>query len=419
MRRRATRRRLAVALLTGVLVAGCTGSGDEADDGDGEGEGADTVPEDAWAEGPAPSAVSTEQVHATLRVDEVTRDGTDLDLRLTVVVSDETRWHDDDLRLISDSGIELPRAQPQERVLPAFSEATVELALRDVPDVGSRVTLSALRMELPVPLPEDGQSLRWRPAPLRQVGFQDGLMRDASSVSLVPYTFRTEGMISEFTFLAMTDTHVNPTLCAGATGNRCELSDDRGTTYLYLGGEYEFPEFGHVRGTMRFAGEVPSEVRELRWRVAGYSGFMTDPAPALELPFDLPAAGDSPLQVAAGATLPAPFEVGEAITDGEGLRVDLGRMSFFEDRIQLEVTATTDEDEERLNNGVSLLRDPSGYEHALTRAGEDRVLTVTAGETIQAVLAFNGRLAPGTMSLDLVLETRGEGLTTTIAIPDS
>jgi hypothetical protein len=412
---------LAAGVASATGLAACTSGGDEATTGgDGTVEAEHAAEE--FEEGPAPAASSTEDRGIALRVDEVARDGDRLRLRLTLGTSEETLFRDhSDLRLITSAGVELARPAEQERTLPPASQVTIDVEAEGLEEATRTVTLDVRGLTVDVEVPEDGQTRRWRPAPERQVGFVDGLMRDAGPLVVVPYTFRTEGMVSELTFFAQTWRAVEPRLCEPRNITPCYLEDQDGRAYPLLGEGYEFPEYGQARGTMRFLGEIPRDVTDLRLRLDGRSGFMTIPHPSLEYAFSLPLVEDSPLRAAAEFNLPDPFDVGLRLEDeASGMVMELGEMAFAEDRIQLDVRAVGGDRGGRLNwSSNAVLRDPSGFEHRLLGPPEDRSMAIDEGETIEATLVFLGRVAPGTTQLEALLgENRGgEQLTTTIEIP--
>jgi outer membrane protein OmpA-like peptidoglycan-associated protein len=144
------------------------------------------------------------------------------------------------------------------------------------------------------------------------------------------------------------------------------------------------------------------------------------PRPDLELGFTLPRAEDTPLRVAAGDTFPEPFDVGEAIEEDGGTVIELGQMSFHEDRIQLEVTARgPDEGDRNLNwGGESALVDPSGFRHQLTGVADGGDLLVDSGGTLDATLVFLSPLAPGVDALTLEFGRREDPTRFTIELPD-
>lgn len=419
------------ALVAGSAVivlglAGCTGGGADddgledgaADDGAADGEAAD----EGFEEGPAPSVVGGGHDGVAVRVDEVTREGEALGLTFVLGTPAELAVRDHEIRILTDTGIELPSAPEQDRTLTAGALATFEVSVDGVTDTLGRVTLDVAGVSVDVPVPEDGATARWRPAPQRQVGLTDGLMRDDGPVVLVPYTVRSEGLITEITFLGISQTNTNPHLCQYKNIHPCTIEDDQGGTYPLVGSGYEFAEWGQTRGTFRFLGELPPDAERFRLTMAGASGFMTTPDPLLEYDFELPSAEDSPLRVAASDTLPDPFDVGETVVGESGLEVELGEMSFAEDRIELQVTATATDGQASLGGGpdTGLLRDTSGFVHRLLGPSEDRPITIPDGQTVEATLVFLTRVAPGTTSLELVFGRNDpEAFGTTIEVPAS
>lgn len=410
------RRTIALFAAAAVVLAGCSGSDDGASDG-GDGDGGEVAAEEAGvtvAEGPAPSSWSGDDL---VRLDQVVRDGDDVTLELTVAARTERTFRDHDVRLLTNTGIELPRPAEQERTIPAGSTASLELVASGVEEATRTLEAEVLGHAVQVELPPDGETLRFPEAPLRQVGFVDAVMRDRSPVVVRPYTVRSEGLITEVTFLGMALTTTNPDLCRYGD---CYLEDSSGRTFPRVGDWYEFPDgFGsQVRGTLRFLGELPPDETEFQLRLGGSSGFMTTPDPDLELGFSLPRAEDAPLKAAAGDTFPEPFDVDQAIEEEGGTVYELGQLSFHEDRIQLEVTATAPADVERNLNyrGESALVDPSGYRHPLTHAADGGDLMVEAG-TIEATLVFLSPLAPGVDELTLEIGARETPTRTTIELP--
>jgi hypothetical protein len=411
---------LVAGVATAIGLAACSSGGDETAEDDDTGGAPEAA--EGFEEGPAPAASDTEDRGVAVRVDEVEREGDRVRLRLTFGTSEEVRFRDrEHVRLVTNTGIELARPAEQDRTIPAASQVTIDVEADGLEETTRAVTLDVRGLSVEVPVPEDGQTLRWRPAPERQVGLVDGLLRDSAAVVMVPYTFRTEGMLSELTYFAQSMTSANAKLCEPRNIAPCYLEDQQGRVYPLLGEGYEFPEYGQVRGTMRFLGEIPPDVTDLRLRLDGRGGYTTAPNPGLEYAFTLPSAEDSPLRATAGLNLPEPFDVGLRLEDeASGMVMELGEMAFAEDRIQLEVRATGGERGGRLNwSSKAVLRDPSGFEHRLLGPPEDRNMSIDEGETIEATLVFLGRIAPGTTQLEALLgENRGgEQLTTTIEIP--
>ncbi|WP_052666425.1 OmpA family protein [Nitriliruptor alkaliphilus] len=405
-------RATALTVVLGLVLAACFG-GDGDGDGDGDGEAAE--PGVTIADGPAPSSWGSDDL---VRLDQVARDGDSVTLDLTLAARTERTFRDHDVRLITNTGIELPRPAEQDRTLPSRSTASLQLVATGIEDGTRTLQLDVLGRGLQVELPEDGEKLRFPEAPLRQAGFVDAVMRDRSPVVVQPYTVRSEGFITEVTFLALALTHTNPDLCRYGD---CELVDSSGRTYPRIGGWYEFPDaYGsQVRGTLRFLGELDPDETEFQLRLGGSSGFLTTPDANLELGFSLARAEDTPLKVAAGDTFPEAFDVGQTIEEGAGTVIELGRMSFHEDRIQVEVSASrTTEDGRNLNfRGESALVDPSGYRHPMMQAADGGDLVVESGGTLDATLVFLSPLAPGVDELTLEFARRETPTRVTIELP--
>lgn len=409
-----------MVLLAAGLLAGCVGelSLDGDDDGQSVEDGTDDEPDDGYEDGPAPSGVGSGWDGKALRVDEVTREGEVLRLQMVVANVGEDTFRDEDVRLLTDGGIELPRAAEQERTLPARSRTEVELEVSGLTEDVGRLQLDAVDVSIEVPMPEDGQTLRWRPAPLRQTGFVDGVVRDASFLETNVYTFRTEGMISEVTYLVTNASNVNPALCTYRNINACYLQDRSGQTYPLLGPTHDFAEWGQVRGTWRFLGEIPPEVDELTLVMQGASGFMTAAEPAIEYTFAVPSAEDSPARAVATDTMPEPFVVGETISEGV-VDVELGEISFYDDRIQLDVVAEVGDGNAYLNwSGEAVLRDPAGFDHVLRGPPENRDLEFEADRSVEVTLVFLTRVSPEADQLELILiNGRDRGYGTVIELP--
>jgi hypothetical protein len=413
----AGRRRWLLVALTAVAVmlVACSSSDDAGgDDGTAQDEAGIEVREEA-----APATLSGDVL---VRVDAVSVDGGTIEVEATVATADEVTMNDDDVRLITNTGVELPRADGQERVIGSRSLATVTVVAENVTEEIRTLELDLLGRSVSFDVPEDGETFRWEPAPLRQVGFVDAVLRDSSPVVFVPYTFRTEGVVSEVTFMALTRFQHNPTLCHGSS-RLCVLEDSSGATYPYLGDRYEFPSTpgARVRGTMRFLGQIPPDETRLRLRVEGSSGFTTIANPNFEHDIDLPRAEETELSVAAGDTRPDPFDVDVVLDDGEGLQVELGELSFADDRIQLAVTASASEDRgwDLDFRGDTRIVDPTGYDHPLMRAVGGGDIAVEADETMSATLVFLTPLAAGVDELHLELSVgHDEVMEYTIELPD-
>lgn len=392
--------RLLAAVVVLALVATACSGGDADSDADGESGGDEPEEEsDDLVDGPAPARWDEDVAY---RVDEVSVEDGALEIVLTVATRAERSLDDSDIRLVTNTGLELPRAEEQERTIPAMSQATLTVRTDALGDEPIRtLELTAFRMDTTVDVPADGERFRWAPAPERQVGFTDGLMRDNSPVAVVPYTFRSDGLISELTFLAVTKNPHNPELCF----LECRLEDGGGRTYPWLGSRYEFADArgSRVRGTLRFLGQIPPDETDLRVFIEGSSGYVVTPDPNLEFGFTLPRAEDSELTVAAADTRPEPFDVDTVIDNEAGLQIRLGEMAFFEDRIQLDIEATASgESSWRLNyQGRSRLRDPSGYDHRLASPAGGGDLDVSPGDTLSATLVFLTPLAESADELHL------------------
>jgi outer membrane protein OmpA-like peptidoglycan-associated protein len=390
-----------MAAAAAVLLAGCTGGNGDPGDGD------ETAAEEAGvtvADTPGPASWNDDEL---VRLDRIARDGDTVTLDLTIAARTERTFRDHDVRLISNTGIELPRADEQERTLPAGSTASAQLVLTGAEDTIRTFEVDILGRTLQVEVPDDGETVRYPASPLRQAGFVDAVMRDRSPVVVRPFTVRSEGMVTEVTFLAVAASSNNPTLCRYGT---CELVDRSGNAYPRIGGWYEWPDAwgSQVGGTLRFLGVPAPDETEFQLRLGGSSGFLTTPDPDLELGFTLPRAEDTPLRVAAGDTFPEPFDVGQAFEGEGGTAIELGRMSFHEDRIQLEVSVIgPSEGSVDLNRRYdSVLVDPSGYRHRLTGVADGGDLVVDSGSTIDATLVFLSPLAPGVDELAIEFAAR-------------
>lgn len=400
--------------LTFALAAGCT-----SDDGSNTAEPSDTTLAADGAEeveGPAPAAHDDE---LALRVDEAERVGDRLRVALTLGTAEDITLAEGDLTLTTSGGVAVPDAATPDRSIGAGQVAAVELEVPLPDEPVEAIDLSVRGVETRFHVPPDGERFRWSPAPLRQSGFDDVLLRDESNVAVTLYTFGTEAMVSEVTFLAATRlTRSGTTLCK--LPHRCRLEDSAGRVYPLLGEGHEFDAYERVRGTLRFLGELPADERQLRLVLAGGGATVISADPTLAHDFTVPSAEESPLVAEATTTLPEPFDIGATVQDPSGGIIELGEMTFHEDRIQLDVRATAGDDELSLNlSNRSALQDPSGYEHPLLDPPEGG-LTVAPGDAIEATLVFLTRIAPGTDELQLILVTdRDAPLQAPIQLPSA
>lgn len=397
------RARVPSVLVAALLLSACAPVDGDAPDAD------ETPPVDdsiEIMEGPARASWSDRRA---VRVDEVAFEEGRLEIAATVAVTagDGVAIAPDDVRIVTNTGIELPTDGIQELTIPGGGVADLVVAVDDLPADVARVGVEFLGADLAIDVPEEGRTHRWEPAPLRQVGFADALVRDEETMAFVPFTFRTEGLISELTFMATTRIGTGPELCTFRNTNECHLIDSSGRTYPRLGSGYAFSEVdgSRVYGTLRFLGPIPPGETEFELVLEGSSGFLTVPDPRLEYSFTLPTAEESSLSVAASSNRPDPFDVGTTL-GGENLSIQLKELSFHEDRIQLEVTATASDlaSWEIDGGGDSALYDTSGYGHPLADPAGGEELVVGAGDSIDATLVFLTPLDVSADKLHLALD---------------
>lgn len=404
-----------------VFAAACSSGDDDgssADPVDGDAPGTSESPDDDADDDLVDEPAPFDSVDGVaLRVDEVSVESGTMQVRYVLATADEEKIDDEDIELRTNSGIDLPPLPEQDRTYPAGSMAASELSVPLPDDDVTSVRMTLDDIEVSFEVPADGERLRWAPAPLRQVGFDDVVMTDDSTVSIVPYTFRTEGLVSEVTFLLATGATRSGTDVCIARG--CRLEDGDGGVYPLLGEGHELERSERTRGTLRFLGEIPPDEADLRLVIAGRGATVVSPDPLLEHAFILPSAPDSATAVEASSTFPETIEVGERIDGEDGRSIELGALSFHEDRLQLDVRIVGGENGFELDPlGNAAIIEPSGFHHPLLGPTEDPDVFVGAGEELEITLVFLRRMTPDTDSLRIRFQPHTGRVETTVELPD-
>lgn len=374
-------------------------------------------------EGPAPSATK-EQL--AVRVDQATRVGDDVALGITVATAwDEARLYVHEVEVVTNTGVRIQhvRADADTRTIPKNSVATTVLSV-PLPDPGvTELTVQVNGSGGPVvkvPVPEEGDALVWRPAPLRQVGLAPEPVRTQRS-ELVLDAIRSEGLITEVEFHA---TGLNGgTLAACAFRDGCLLTGPGGIAFPAIAesGAPRTKQDVRARGTVRFLGELPPDATELTLAIDVEGG-----TKGQDQRVTLPTHDDSPAVPAAGdLTRPEAAIDPVTLTDPEsGATVVIDTLDVLSDHIQMHVKATGgtkrfDMSQSPDSYDGSALIEPGGFRHTLQRPA-DADLIVPPGGTLDATLVFQGSVPADVTQLTLDLGNRytvAPALTTQLTIP--
>lgn len=181
------------------------------------------------------------------------------------------------------------------------------------------------------------------------------------------------------------------------------LGDDLGNRYpLVLGegqGWISIPPGSARSGALTFAGRIHPEAGSLNLGLNAGSGTIQDQArifPEL-IVRDISLAGD-----VATAPLPARLQPGETIQHPAGVEITLASATFTETGAEVAVVIDNERDESvALANEPTVLHDDLGNPYPLVPLPDNTRLVVDAGTTVEATLAFSGRVADGANTVSL------------------
>lgn len=404
-----------VATAAVLALSACTGGNGPQLPGMGPGK-----PAVAVQEGPAPSVTTTD---ASVRVDQVTRQGDKVAVALTFATAENsaslTRYG---VEVRTNTGLKLENEKFPDRDIAAYSAAALTL---DVPlPAGEQVTELTLRVRddkltVKVPVPAEDGTNAWLPAPVRQVAPDQKILRSEAS-QLIVDTIRSEGLVTEVAVRA-TGLERDLELCLdGFVGltNQCTLTEPNGTVHPLLAGTKKADDGLRQSSVLRFLGEVNPDTSMLKLAVArGWSDTSRD-----TIDIALPSHADSLARVTAGdLSRPAADMPPVEVTDAKSsTTVRVTGVDVLADHVQVHVTATVAGEKtyylDKSQRGTTALRESNGFLHPLAQ-GKDVSLTVKPGETLEATLVFRGSVPADVTSLDLVLPLGWDQESVTATLP--
>ena len=322
------------------------------------------------------------------------------------------------VKLRTNTGLDLPLAREGDREVPARSMASVTLqaTLPNEPVQELRLALWD-DLTVTVPLPAEDAATLWRPAPLRQVGLSPEPHQSNQS-RIVFDTIRSEGLVTEVTYHATAGASQHLNVCAyNFQYDKCRIQEPDGTLHPLIGmTSQSTAQGGRVQGTLRFLGELDPSNTRLQLGVSA-TGTGTDLDP---IDVTLPTHADSPSVAAAGdltrpaSSLTTPVT---ALDPQDGAAITITKIDVLADRVQLSAHLKAGRTDMRLRNmtAKSTLDLPSGEALPLLPATTD--VPITSGTEAQAILVFQGAVPASVTELKAHMSFNGWAAPVTFTLP--
>lgn len=192
---------------------------------------------------------------------------------------------------------------------------------------------------------------------------------------------------------------IAPTVVRDDLGNRYPLVLPDGQTWISV------PAGTARSGTLSFAGRIDPHATMLDFGIhVGTDGVRDQDVlyPAFVVR-DIPLSGDT-----AAAALPEPVEVDEELEHPAGIRMTVRRITFSDTATEVSVEIGDERiDPVTLASSATFLVDDLGNRHPLVPLAGNPRLVVEGGTSIEATLAFSGRIADDAAAVELVFNGAG------------